>query len=148
MYDFFQFLHVLSAVTWVGAAVLALFLSLRLGAQRDNPIAGPAAGLMEKTAVPVFIVASLGTLVTGLILAFGWIGFGPLWIKIGLGGVILSIVVGFGYFKPHGEKVGAAMQERGPNDPSVLAMIRQANLVSMAELVVFAVVIWAMVAKP
>lgn len=27
-------------------------------------------------------------------MAFGWITFEPMWIKIGLGGVIISIVVG------------------------------------------------------
>lgn len=148
MYNLFQFLHVLSAVVWVGAAVLATYLSIRLGSMRDNPVAGPAAGLMEKSAVPVFMVAAFGTLITGLILAFGWIGFEPLWIKIGLVGVILSIVVGMTYFKPHGEKLEAAMKERGPSDPSVQAMIRQATLVSMGEMVVFAIVIWAMVVKP
>ncbi|MDQ4095929.1 MAG: DUF2269 family protein [Actinomycetota bacterium] len=148
MYDFWQFLHVLSAITWVGAATLALFLSLRLSAQRDNPVAAPASGLLEKTAVPLFMAASLGTLITGLILAFGWIGFDPLWIKIGLAGVLVSIVVGFGYFKPHGEKLGAAMEANGPGDPKVQVMVRQAQIVSLVELVIFAVVVWAMVTKP
>ena len=148
MYNFWQVLHVLFAVVWVGAAVLALFLSLRLGSMRDNPTAGPAAGLMEATAVPLFMVAALGTLITGLIMAFGWVTFEPLWIKIGLGGVIVSIVVGMGYFAPHGKKLEAAMAANGPTDSKVQSMIRQAQLVSMAEVVLFAIVIWAMVAKP
>lgn len=148
MYDFWQFLHVLSAVVWVGSAALSVFLSMRIGTLQDNPVAGPASGLVEKTSVPIFIVASLGTLITGLILAFGWIGFSPLWIKIGLAGVIASIVVGIAYFRPHGEKLEAAMQSTGLNDPHVRSMIRQAQIVSIAELVVFAIVIWAMVVKP
>lgn len=148
MYNFWQVLHVLFAVVWVGAAVLALFLSLRFGSMRDNPTAGPASGLVEATAVPLFMVAALGTLITGLIMAFGWVTFEPLWIKIGLGGVIVSIAVGMGYFAPHGKKLEAAMATNGPTDPKVQAMIRQAQLVSMAEVVLFAIVIWAMVAKP
>jgi hypothetical protein len=119
MYNFWQYLHVLFATTWVGAAVLDVFLSLRLSALRDNPVAGPASGLMEKSSVPLFIGSSLGTLITGLILAFGWVTFDPLWIKIGLGGAILSIVVGIAYFAPHGEKVEAAVEASGPNDPAV-----------------------------
>ncbi len=148
MYDFWQFLHVTSAIVWVGGAVMTFFLSTRFTAARDNPLAGPATGLMEKTAVPLFVVASLATLVTGLVMAFGWIGFGPLWIKIGLVGIILSLVVGFAYFKPHGEKVEAAIAERGPDDAGVQAMVRQAQTVSAAELVVLAIVVWAMVVKP
>jgi hypothetical protein len=148
MYNFWQFLHVLFAIIWVGSAVLSVFLSLRLGVMHDNPVAGPASGLVEKSSVPVFIVSSFGTLITGLILAFGWVTFGPLWIKIGLGGVILSIVVGIAYFAPHGKKLEAAIEAGGPNDPSVRMMVRQAQIVSIAELVLFAVIVWTMVAKP
>lgn len=148
MYNFWQYLHVLFATTWVGAAVLDVFLSLRLSALRDNPVAGAASGLMEKSSVPLFIVSSFGTLIPGLVLAFGWVTFDPLWIKIGLGGVVLSIVVGVAYFAPLGKKVEAAIEANGPKDPAVMAMVRQAQIVSVAELFLFAVIVWAMVAKP
>ena len=148
MYNFWQYLHVLFATTWVGAAVLDVFLSLRLSALRDNPVAGAAFGLMEKSSVPLFIVSSLGTLITGLVLAFGWVTFEPLWIKIGLGGVILSIVVGIAYFAPLGKKVEAAIEANGQNDPAVMAMVHRAQIVSVAEVFLFAVIVWAMVVKP
>lgn len=148
MYDFWQFLHVTSAIVWVGANVLVVFLSFRFAALPDNPIAGPATGLIAKTAVPLFMVASLTTLLTGLIMAFGWTGFEPLWIKIGLGGIIVSLVMGFGYHKPHGAKLEAAMRERGPGDPGVRALVRQANTVSVIEVLILVIVIWAMVVKP
>ncbi len=127
---------------------MALFLTFRLQAQNENPMAGPATGLMMKTSVPLFAIASLTTLVTGLILAFGWVTFGPLWIKLGLAGVIVSIVMGFGYHRPHGAKVEAAMQARGPNDEGVKALLRQGNMVAVAELLFLIFVVWAMVAKP
>jgi hypothetical protein len=148
MYNFWQYLHVLFATTWVGAGVLSVFLSLRFSTLRDNPVAGAASGLMEKSSVPLFIVSSLGTLITGLVLAFGWVTFEPLWIKIGLGGAILSIVVGIAYFAQLGKKVEAAIEANGPNDPAAMAMIRQGQIVSVAELFLFAVIVWAMVAKP
>ena len=148
MYDFWQFLHVTSAVVWVGAAALALFLSFRLGAAKDNSVAFSASRLLETTSVPLFIFASLATLVTGLTMAFGWVGFGPLWIKIGLGGIVVSLIMGFGYFKPQIAKLEAAISERGPTDPGVQATIRQMNMVAAAELGVFLIVIWAMVTKP
>ncbi|MDQ3986901.1 MAG: DUF2269 family protein [Actinomycetota bacterium] len=148
MYNFWQFLHVTAAVTWVGAGILSLVLSLRLTVATDNPIAAPANGLVQKTAVPLFMAASLSTLITGLILAFGWIGFGPLWIKIGLGGIVFSLVMGWGYHRPHGAKIESAIQERGPSDPSVLALIRQGNVVSIVEIAILIFVIWAMVTKP
>jgi hypothetical protein len=52
------------------------------------------------------------------------------------------------YFAPHGKKLEAAVEANGPDDPSVKAMVRQAQIVSMGELVLFAVIIWAMVVKP
>ncbi len=148
MYEFWQFLHVISAIVWVGSATLALFLSLRLGAAKDNPIAAPATRLIEMTSVPLFMIVSLSTLVTGLVLAFGWTGFGPLWIKIGLGGIAVSLIMGFGYFKPQIAKLDAAMKERGPEDSGVQALVRQTDIMATLELVVFLVVVWAMVTKP
>lgn len=148
MYNFWQFLHVTAATVWVGGSILTLFLTLRLQAQSENPIAGPATGLMMKTSVPLFAIASLTTLITGLVLAIGWVTFDPLWIKIGLAGVIVSIVMGFGYHRPHGAKLQAAIEQRGPADESVKALVRQGNLVAVAELAFLIVVVWAMVTKP
>ena len=147
MYNFWQFLHVTSAIVWVGAATLALFLSFRLEAAAD-PSFSKASRLMESKSVPLFMVASLATLLTGLVMAFGWIGFQPLWIKIGLGGIFISLVLGFGYFKPQIEKLERLVEERGPEDAGVRALVRQTNVMAAVELVVFLVVVWAMVAKP
>lgn len=148
MYDFWQFLHVSSAIVWVGAAALAAFLSFRLSALGEDPTAASASRLMESHGVPLFMGASIGTLVTGLIMAFGWIGFEPLWIKIGLGGIIISLIMGFGYFKPTIAKLDRLVEERGATDAGVRAIVRQANMVSLAELAIFLVVVWAMVTKP
>jgi hypothetical protein len=147
VYDFWQFLHVTSAIVWVGAATLALFLSFRLEAVGD-PVASRAGRLMESKAVPLYMVASLATLVTGLVMAFGWVGFSPLWIKIGLGGIFISLVLGFGYFKPQIAKLDALVEERGPEDAGVRTMVRHVNVVAAVELLIFLVVVWAMVTKP
>jgi putative copper export protein len=147
VYDFWQFLHVTSAIVWVGAAAMALFLSVRLEAAGD-PSASTANRMVESKAVPLFMVASLATLVTGLVMAFGWIGFEPLWIKIGLGGIFLSLVIGFGYFKPRIAKLDALVAERGSEDAGVRALGRQMNVVAAVELLIFLVVVWAMVTKP
>jgi uncharacterized membrane protein len=148
LYDFWQFLHVVSAIVWVGAAALAVFLSFRLEALSDEPLAGAASRLMESNSVPLFMVASMATFLTGLIMAFGWVGFEPLWIKIGLVGVIISLALGLGYFKPQIQKLDAAVKERGPNDPNVRRKVRETNYVALGELVLFMVVVWAMVVKP
>lgn len=148
MYNVWQFLHVVSAIIWVGAAALAVFLSFRLEALKDDPLAGAAGRLMESNSVPLFMFASMSTFITGLILAFGWVGFEPLWIKLGLIGVVLSLVLGFGYFKPQIEKLDLALKERGPDHPEVRRKERQTNYVALGELVVFLIVVWAMVVKP
>lgn len=148
MYNFWQFLHVVSAIVWVGASALALFLSFRLGARGEDPAAASASRLLEGLGIPLFMVASIGTLATGLVMAFVWIGFEPLWIRIGLGGIAISLIMGFGYFKPHIEKLDRLVAERGATDAAIRPMVRQANVVALAELAIFLVVVWAMVAKP
>jgi hypothetical protein len=147
LYNFWQFLHVTSAIVWVGAATMALFLAFRLESIRD-PLASRANRLMESKSIPLFMVASLSTLVTGLVMAFGWVGFGSLWIKIGLGGIFISLVLGFGYFKPQIEKLDVLLEESGAEDPGVRALVRQANIVAAVELAILLVVVWAMVVKP
>jgi hypothetical protein len=148
VYNFWQFLHVTFAIAWVGGSILMIFLAMRFSKFGDNPVAGPATGLVAATSVPLFMVASLGTLATGLVLAFGWIGFQPLWIKLGLGGIAISLVMGFGYHKPHGAKLEQAVKERGPQDPGVQAMMRQSTMVGIVETLILIGVVWAMVAKP
>jgi hypothetical protein len=147
LYNFWQFLHVTSAIVWVGAATMALFLAFRLESIRD-PLASRANRLMESKSIPLFMVASLSTLVTGLVMAFGWVGFGSLWIKIGLGGIFISLVLGFGYFKPQIEKLDVLLEERGAEDTGIRALVRQANIVAAVELAILLVVVWAMVVKP
>lgn len=148
MYNFWQFIHVASAITWVGGGVMTLFLTLRWRAATADPMAGPATGLMAQTGVPLFATASLATLVTGLIMAFGWTGFDPLWIKIGLAGSLITLVMGFGYHKPHDAKLNAAVQEKGPDDASVQALTRQGLVVSIIEMVILFGVVLTMVTKP
>ncbi len=148
MYNFWQFIHVASAMTWVGGGVMTLFLTLRWRAATADPMAAPATGLMAQTAVPLFATASLATLATGLIMAFGWIGFTPLWIKIGLAGSLISLLTGFGYHKPHGAKLSAAVQDKGPDDASVQALARQGVAVSIIEMTILFGVVLAMVTKP
>lgn len=148
MYDLWQFLHVVSAIVWVGGAAFAVFLSFRLEALHDDPLAGAASRLMESKSVPLFMLASMSTFVTGLVMAFGWVGFEPLWIKIGLVGVVASLALGFGYFKPKIESLAEMLDNRGPGDPEVRRLVRQTNFVALGELAVFLVVIWAMVTKP
>lgn len=147
MYDFWQFLHVTSAIVWVGSATLSLFLLLRLGKLGD-PSIDSYLRLADEKSVPLFASTSMLTLVTGLVMAFGWVGFGPLWIKIGLAGIFVSMVMGFGYFLPTINKIKATVAERGAEDPSVVAMSRQITIVSGVELAIFLVVVWAMVTKP
>lgn len=148
MYNLWQFLHVVSAIVWVGAAAFAVFLSFRLEALHEDPHAGAASRLMESQSIPLFMLASMSTFVTGLVMAFGWVGFEPLWIKIGLVGVVASLALGFGYFKPKIEKLAQMLEARGPGDPDVRRLVRQTNYVALGELVVFLIVVWAMVTKP
>lgn len=149
LYEVLLFGHVAAAIIWLGAAFAATLLTL--GATRAGDSA-KLAGYAEDNnylAARLYIPASLGTFIFGLLLvAEGSWDLGQLWIAVGLAGWLMSFLIGILFFKPEGERLAEIAERRGPTHPEVEARTRRMDVLGYFELVILFVVVAAMVIKP
>lgn len=148
-YELLLFLHVAAAVIWLGAGFLIAVLVF--GAERAGNRQKEAGHHQDVAwlAPRLFVPASLATLIIGILLVVdGDWSLDQLWIVIGLVGWAIAFVLGFFYFRPEGERIGAMVAERGPVDSEVDYRIRRLNVVDRLQLTILFVVLAAMVIQP
>lgn len=148
-YELLLFLHIAATIVWLGAASALTLLAF--GAARANDIAAKATvnAHSEYLAVRLFIPASLGTVIFGLLLvAEGSWNLDQLWIVIGLGGFLVSFLTGILFFKPEGERIGELIERHGPTHPEVTKRIDMIEAVGRIELAILFLVVADMAIKP
>jgi uncharacterized membrane protein len=74
--------------------------------------------------------------------------FSQAWVIIGLGGWVVSFIVGVGYYGPQDKKLQALVAAEGTEAPGVVQNVRQALAVNFVELLILVVVIISMTSKP
>lgn len=145
MFETLKFIHVLAAIVWVGGGIVSTILGVRmrrastehrLGFSRDmgfvgERVYGPAAGIA--------LIAGIWMVIDEP--AFG---FGQAWIIIGLGGFLLSSIIGVAFFGPAAKALAADLEAGRSND----ALQARISRVSYLDLAILLVVVWAMVVKP
>ena len=148
-YELLLLLHVMSAIIWVGAATTYFALELRTDLSGDLEREASQNDDATWLAPRLFIPASMGTLIFGVLAAIeGSWDFGSLWIIIGLTGFGASFATGIGYFEPETKKLVAAIEHGGAADPEVRRRVANLKMVGRIELVVLYIVVASMVAKP
>ena len=149
LYELLVFLHIAAVIVWLGAGFLIGVLVF--GAERAGDRA-KAAGHHRDVgwlAPRLFIPASLSTLVLGILLVVdGEWGFDQLWVNIGFVGWAVSFVLGFFYFRPEGERIGALVEQHGPSHPEAERRIRRLDAVDRLQLLILFLVVGDMVVKP
>ena len=148
-YDLLVFLHIAATIVWIGAGFLIAVLVF--GAERAGDRVKEAGHHRDVgwLAPRLFIPASMATLVFGILLVLdGPVTFGDPWIVIGLTGWAVSFLLGFFYFKPEGERIGALVEERGPGDPEAERRLHRLNIVDRIQLTILFLVVANMVIKP
>jgi uncharacterized membrane protein len=148
-YELLNFLHIAASIIWLGAGFLLGLLILaaeRAGDhQKEAGYHQDAAWLAPR----LFVPASLATFLLGLLLVIdGPWSFDQLWITIGMTGWAVSFVLGFFYFRPEGQRIGALVAERGPADAEVGWRVRRLNVVDRVQLAILFLVVADMVLKP
>ena len=146
--NIFKFLHVLSAIVWVGGGVMFQVLMGR--ARRTGPEAAATFNQhAEWTSRRVFMPASFATLVFGIatVIVGPW-SFSDAWITLGFIGFAVSALNGMAILGPTAKKMKAVVAERGPNDPVAVHMARRMDLFGRVDLVVLILVVFDMVVKP
>nr|WP_292418242.1 DUF2269 family protein [Mesorhizobium sp.] len=146
-YSIVKFLHVVSAILWVGGGFVLFLLGMlaeRAGNTGDKLQAMRASGELGGR---FFAPMSMLTLIFGLVMCGFWVGFSDLWIIIGLAGYATTFSIGMLVFKPTGERMGAMVAREGVT-PAVLAIGQRMMSWARFDYAVMLVIIADMVLKP
>ena len=148
MYPLFLYLHIISAVIWVGGAVYAQLLGLRVARSPDPSELPHMARHVEFIGARVFLPAALLLFVSGTAMTLPAWSFGQTWIAVSVALWVLSAVVGAVYLGPRVKRAAQLFEAEGPTSERGRALIDRLFLVSRLELVGFAVIIALMTFKP
>jgi hypothetical protein len=146
-YTLTKFLHVASAVIWIGGAFVMIMLGVRAERSKDN---AELVGVVLQVAWAgerIYVPASISTLVFGVITA--WLGnlWGNLWVILGLVGIASTIGLGILVLTPRAKKADAGFKSSGAS-PSVVALGREILTIAKFDMVLLFTIIADMVLKP
>ena len=148
-YEVLLFLHITTAVIWLGSAFLVQMLIVRAQKTDDQLLLKQLSGQSAWMAQRIFIPASLSVLVFGILLTIeGPWTFGQLWIVLGLIGYALSFLTGILFIEPEGKRIHAAIAAHGPESPQAGFHLARINVVARMELVILYLVVYVMALKP
>ena len=142
----YKLIHVVAAIVWVGGGTLATIFTWRaLGAEREHRL-GYARDI-EVLSNRVFAPASIVALIFGIlmVLDIDAFEFSQAWILIGIVGLAASVVLGMGFFGPQTKRL---VEEIGSNDPKAEGRLAIIAKMSVLDMTILYVVVWAMVVKP
>ena len=146
-YELLLFLHVATAVIWVGGALMLLVLGYRYS-KSDDPARMAAFGHdIDWVAKRVFIPSSLIAFVSGvwMVVDSDFWGFGDDWIVIGLLLYAVTFLAGLLFLGPESARVGQLADEGSPQaPPRVVRLVFLARL----DLVLLFLIIYVMTVKP
>jgi len=148
-YEILVFLHIAAAIIWLGAGFVISVLVLEAERHGDRARMAGYHADVGTLAPKLFIPASLGTFVLGLLLvADGPWTIGALWIVIALAGWLVSFLLGILYFRPEGERITEIVAARGLDDPEFAARAHRLNIVDRVQVTILFLVVLDMVGKP
>ncbi len=148
-YETLVFLHIVAATVWVGAGIMSTVLLTQVVRAKDTGLTESYARQGALIGPALFAPAALALIAFGLwaALELDW-DLGATWITIGFVGWAIGFVLGVAYHGPQGGRVKRALAEEGAVGPRTSRLLRQELAVSVFEVAVVIVVVWAMVAKP
>lgn len=143
-YSIFKFLHVASAVIWIGGGLIMVLLGARADRARNEADMVGVVRQVAWAADRIYVPASIATLIFGVITA--WLGslFSMLWVNLGFVGIVSTIALGVLVLTPRAKTVNA---EAGVT-PKAVAVSREILTIAKFDMTVLFVVIADMVLKP
>lgn len=146
VYSLFKFLHVLSAIAWLGGGLTLFALALMYEARKDIDALNSAVNHVAFLGPRWFVPASLLTLVFGVITTLLGNLWGDAWVVLGLVGFAGTFSTGLFAIKPLSEAIAAHNAAGRPDLAAPLgARIMQ---ISKFDYTIMALVIALMVLKP
>ena len=148
MYNLFLYIHIVCAVIWVGGAVYAQLLALRVTRSPDPSELPHLARHIEFIGARIFAPAALLLLVSGAAMTLQAWSFGQMWIAVSVALWVLSAVAGAVYLGPGVKRAAELFEAEGPTSTAGRQLIYRLFVVSRLELIGFAVIIAFMTFKP
>jgi uncharacterized membrane protein len=148
MYQVLLYLHVMSAVTWVGGALTMQVLAVRVGGSDDPAELPRFTRSVEFVGSRVFVPAAVLLLLSGAAMTVQAWSFGQLWIALAVALWVLSAAAGAVYLAPRAARVARLLDDEGPGSVAARDLMGRIFFVSRLELAAFAVVVALMVFKP
>jgi uncharacterized membrane protein len=145
-YSIFKFLHVASAVCWVGGGVVLMYLAVLGTRAKDDNATMTVVKQTASLAMVWFIPASMGTLIFGIITATLGGLWGDAWVILGLLGFAATFVTGNFVIRPTADAI-AKYEGEGKRDMA-LAEGKKLMQVAKFDYVMLFTVIADMVLKP
>jgi len=145
-YSIFKFLHVASAVCWVGGGVILMYQGLLAGRAKDTDAQMVVIKQTAGLAMTWFIPASLSTVVFGVITATLGSMWGQAWVILGLLGFVATFCTGNFVIRPAADEI-ARNETAGKRDLAV-AYGQKLLQVAKFDYVMLFTVIADMVLKP
>jgi len=141
-----KLIHIVFSTAWVGGAVLLSAYGFHLmKAGAAEKIAFAKQTLVAGRLFGGFAAVSLAA-GTWLVIREDLIfGFDQAWISIGFTGVIIGALLGPTFYAPQARALIGELEE---GDPAADARVKRMGMVSVLEVTMLLVVIWAMVYKP
>ena len=146
LYTIFKFLHVVSAIAWVGGGITMFALALMALARKDDEMASHVVAHVAFMGTRWFIPASLLTVLFGVVIAFLGGLWGDAWIILGLAGFASTFLTGLLALKPLSENID--MLHKAGDHEGAKALEARILQVSKFDYAVMFVVIADMVFKP
>jgi uncharacterized membrane protein len=136
-YTFFKSIHVVTAVIWVGGAVMVQAYAFRILRIPDARRQADFAKDTEVVSMRVFIPASWILLLTAIAMMINldW-DWGQNWIVLGLIAFALSFVLGAAFLGPESGRIAKIIEREGPESAEAQSRIRRILVLSRCELVV------------
>lgn len=145
-YTIFKFLHVLSAIAWVGGGMTLLVSSIVTMQSQGDEAVLRSLDTMNGLGKIWFIPASLLTVIFGAIATtFGGL-WGDFWVLLGLAGFLNTFLTGLLIIEPKGRQI-QAMLDAG-DTPRAIAEGRKLLSIGKFDYTVMLVIVADMVLKP
>jgi uncharacterized membrane protein len=148
-YTVLKFVHLVSITVWLGGLYSLNVVNMRFARTRQPEVVEALLSQGNFIALVIFTPASLLTLISGTILVTTLgLSFKTLWVAWGLGGVLVTFLIGIGLIRPTAVQLAreAALDE--PNEQRMKALRRRMRWFGALNLLVLLSIVWVSVAKP
>jgi uncharacterized membrane protein len=147
LYTLVKFLHVASAIVWVGGVIALTGLNARLARSRDgnalaalSRVGGFYGQVVIAPAAALTLLAGIGTAVSG---GFPMRSF---WIIWGFAAILISLALGATLIRTTTQQIGQLAT--GGDGPQIAALQGRLVVLNGINILLLLSTVWAMIAKP